>query len=53
LISFQVHIWLTIPSSENIVAINLASHDARHEHAEVATKDAFAAARRQVDAIAA
>jgi hypothetical protein len=31
---------------------NLASDDARHEHAEVAIKDAFAAARRQVDAIA-
>jgi hypothetical protein len=52
-IGFQVHIWLTIPSYENIVVNNLASDDARHEHAEVAIKDAFAAARRQVDAIAA
>jgi ribosome-associated translation inhibitor RaiA len=49
---FQVHIWLTIPSYENIVVNNLASDDARHEHAEAAIKDAFAAARRQVDAIA-
>ena len=46
---FQVHIWLTIPSYENIVVNNSASDDARHEHAEVAIKDAFAAARRQVD----
>jgi hypothetical protein len=44
-----VHIWLTIPSYENIVVNNSASDDARHEHAEVAIKDAFAAARRQVD----
>jgi ribosome-associated translation inhibitor RaiA len=50
---FQVHIWLTIPSYENIVVNNSASDDARREHAEVAIKDAFAAARRQVDAIAA
>jgi ribosome-associated translation inhibitor RaiA len=48
---FQVHISLTIPPHENIVVNNLASDDARHEHAEVAIKDAFAAARRQVDAI--
>jgi Tfp pilus assembly protein PilN len=50
---FQVHNWLTIPSHENIVVNNSASDDARHEHAEVAIKDAFAAARRQVDSLAA
>ena len=50
---FPVHIWLTIPSYENIVVNNSASDDARHEHAEVAIKDAFAAARRQVDDLAA
>jgi ribosome-associated translation inhibitor RaiA len=50
---FQVHIWLTIPSYENIVVNNSASDDARREHAEVAIKDAFAAARRQVDALVA
>jgi hypothetical protein len=50
---FQVHIWLAIPPHENIVVNNSASDDARHEHAVVAIKDAFAAARRQVDAIAA
>ena len=50
---FQVHIWLTIPPHENIVVDQSGSGDARHEHAEVAIKDAFAAARRQVDALAA
>jgi hypothetical protein len=45
--------WLTIPSYENIVVNNSASDDARREHAEVAIKDAFAAARRQVDALVA
>jgi ribosome-associated translation inhibitor RaiA len=46
---FQVHIWLTIPPHENIVVDREASGDPRHEHVEVAIKDAFAAARRQVD----
>jgi ribosome-associated translation inhibitor RaiA len=50
---FQVHIWLTIPPRENIVVDQSASNDARHEHAQVAIKDAFAAVRRQVDALAA
>jgi ribosome-associated translation inhibitor RaiA len=49
---FQVRIWLTIPPHENIVAES-ASNDARYEHAQVAIKDAFAAIRRQVDALAA
>jgi hypothetical protein len=49
---FQVHIWLTIPPHENIVANESGPNDARHEHAQVAIKDAFAAARRQVDALA-
>jgi hypothetical protein len=49
---FQVHIWLTLPPHDNIVVNNSASDDARHEHAEVAIKDAFAAAWRQVDALA-
>ena len=50
---FQVHIWLTIPPHENIVVNHTATDDARHEHAQVAIKDAFAAARRQVDDLAA
>jgi hypothetical protein len=52
-IGFQVHICLTIPPHENIVVNNTSSDDARHEYAEVAIKDAFASARRQVDALAA
>jgi ribosome-associated translation inhibitor RaiA len=51
---FQVHIWLTLPGHENIVVNHSASGDgARHEHAAVAIKDAFAAVRRQVDSLAA
>src|SRR5665213_2477518 len=49
---FQVHIWLTIPPHESIVVNHSPVDDARHEHVEVAIKDAFAAARRQVDALA-
>lgn len=50
---FQVHIWLTIPPHASIVVNHTATDDARHEHAQVAIKDAFAAARRQVDDLAA
>jgi hypothetical protein len=52
-IGFQVHIWLTVPPHENIVVNHIDTDDARNEHAQVAIKDAFAAARRQVDALAA
>jgi hypothetical protein len=47
---FQVHMWLTIPPHENIVVNNTGTDDARHEHAQIAIKDAFAAVRLQVDA---
>ena len=50
---FEVHIWLTIPPHENIVVNQPASDDARHEQAHLAIKDAFATARRQLDALAA
>jgi ribosome-associated translation inhibitor RaiA len=50
---FQVHIWLTIPPHENVVVSNASSDESRHEHAEIAIKDAFASARRQIDALAA
>jgi ribosome-associated translation inhibitor RaiA len=50
---FQVHIRLTIPPHQNIVVNNTGTDNARHEYAQVAIKDAFAAVRRQVDAIAA
>ena len=46
---FEVHISLTIPPHGNIVVNHAPSGDARHEHAEVAIKDAFASARRQID----
>ena len=52
-VGFQVHIWLTMPPHENIVVNQTGSDDARHEHAQVAIKDAFAALRRQVDSLAA
>jgi ribosome-associated translation inhibitor RaiA len=50
---FQVRIWLTIPPHENIVVNHTATDDPRQEHAQVAIKDAFAAARRQIDDLAA
>ena len=49
---FEVHIWLTIPPHENIVANHSGSSDARHELAQVAIRDAFAVVRRQLDALA-
>jgi ribosome-associated translation inhibitor RaiA len=52
-VGFQVHIWLTLPPHGNIVVDNTAADDTRHEHAAVAIKDAFAAARRQIDDLAA
>lgn len=48
---FQIHIWLTIPPHENII-VNHSPADARHEYLNVAIRDAFASARRQVDALA-
>jgi hypothetical protein len=50
---FQVHIWLTIPQHRDVVVNHPSSDDARHGHAEVAIKDAFASARRQLDDLAA
>jgi hypothetical protein len=49
---YQIHIWLTIPPHENIVVNHLPVDDTRHEHVEVAVRDAFAVARRQIDALA-
>jgi hypothetical protein len=50
---FEVHIWLTVPPHGNIVVNQKKSNEARHEHAQVAIKEAFAAARRQIDDLAA
>jgi hypothetical protein len=49
---FKIHIWLTLPPHKNIVVNHAPSDDARYEHVEVAVKDAFAAARRQVGDLA-
>jgi ribosome-associated translation inhibitor RaiA len=48
---FHVHIALTLPPHENVIVNHEPSDDSRHEHAEVAVKDAFASARRQLDAL--
>jgi ribosome-associated translation inhibitor RaiA len=52
-IGFQVNIWLTIPPHENIVVNHTGIGDAGNEHAQVAIKNAFAAVRRQIDALTA
>jgi ribosome-associated translation inhibitor RaiA len=46
---FRVHISVTIPPHENIIVNHEPSEDLRHEYIEVAVKDAFASARRQLD----
>ncbi len=51
-VGFQIHILITLPSHENIVVNHAPSDDSRHEHVEVAVKNAFASARRQVDDLA-
>jgi Sigma 54 modulation protein / S30EA ribosomal protein len=49
---FHVHIALTLPPHENVIVNHEPSDDSRCEHAEVAVKDAFASARRQLDDLA-
>jgi ribosome-associated translation inhibitor RaiA len=46
---FRVHISLTVPPHENVIVNHAPSDDSRYEHVEVAVKDAFASARRQLD----
>jgi ribosome-associated translation inhibitor RaiA len=48
---FHVHILLTIPPHETVI-VNHAPSEGGSEHVEVAVKDAFASARRQVDDLA-
>jgi ribosome-associated translation inhibitor RaiA len=50
---FEIHIWVTIPPHGEIVVNHAPPDDRRHEHAGPAIKDAFAAALRQIDDIAA
>ena len=49
---YRINIWVTIPPHENIVVSHQPSDDRGHVHVEVAIKDAFAAARRQIEALA-
>jgi cold shock CspA family protein len=42
---------VTIPPHENIVVSHQPSDDQSHVHVEVAIKDAFSAARRQIEAL--
>jgi cold shock CspA family protein/ribosome-associated translation inhibitor RaiA len=49
---YRINIWVTIPPHENIVVSHQPSDDQSHVHVEVAIKDAFAAARRQIEALA-
>ena len=49
---YRINILVTIPPHENIVVSNQPSDDRSHEHVDVAIKDAFAAARRQIEALA-
>ena len=48
---YHVNIWITIPPHENVVVSRQPSDDQSHEHVEVAIKDAFATARRQIEAL--
>ncbi len=48
---YRINIWVTIPPHENIVVSHQPSRRVR-VHVEVAIKDAFAAARRQIEALA-
>jgi hypothetical protein len=50
---FQVRIWVTAPPHENIIVNRAPPDDARLEHVEVAVKEAFSSARRQIDNLAA
>ena len=49
---YRINIWLTIPPHENIVVSHQPSDDRGHADADVSIRAAFAAARRQIDALA-
>jgi ribosome-associated translation inhibitor RaiA len=49
---YRINIWVTIPPHENIIVSHQPSDDRGHVHAEAAIKDAFAAARRQIEGLA-
>jgi ribosome-associated translation inhibitor RaiA len=47
---YRINIWVTIPPHENIVVSHQPSDDRGHADVEASIKDAFAAARRQIEA---
>jgi ribosome-associated translation inhibitor RaiA len=49
---YRINIWITIPPHENIVVSHQPSDDRGHEDVLGSIKDAFAAARRQIKALA-
>jgi hypothetical protein len=49
--AYRINIWVTIPLHENIVVSHQPNEDRGHEHVLVSIKDAFAAARRQIEAL--
>jgi ribosome-associated translation inhibitor RaiA len=48
--AYRINIWVTIPPHENIVVSHQPSDDWGHEDVVGSIKDAFAAARRQIEA---
>jgi ribosome-associated translation inhibitor RaiA len=48
---FRINIWVTIPPHENIVVSHQPSEDRGHKDVLGSIKDAFAAARRQIEAL--
>lgn len=49
---YRINIWITIPPHENIVVSHQPSDDRGHTRPELSIKDAFASARRQIEALA-
>jgi ribosome-associated translation inhibitor RaiA len=48
---YRINISVTIPPHENIVVSHQPNDDRGHEHVLVSIKDAFAAVRRQIEAL--
>ena len=48
---YRINIWVTVPPHDNIVVNHQPSDDQSHVHVEVAIKNAFAAARRQIEVL--
>jgi ribosome-associated translation inhibitor RaiA len=48
---YRINIWLTIPPHENVVVSHQPSDDRGHEDVLGSIKDAFAAARRQIEGL--